>query len=1371
MYSMRKTIRVGVAALLASSMMVGVARAQDSGPESDTTTQAELDAAQDDAAGNGAEADEAPPSDGSNEPVDAALEADVESAALAAESAAAANDEVEWAVMDALPVPDGDPIIPQQTPDRPDIADGSEPDPLATTAPAPLETDDAAAVADEATAPVLNEPVAGTSTVVTFDDAAESDAALTPQLEYQLDTSGRSRVVQLDGAALESALDAEAVEIELFSGVTAQLETSVAPTDGALDSEWSAAGTSGEDLSVVTVLDGAVLGQFWVGESQYGLQSIDGSTALIYEYDRDVSEDGDDIHDGPDVNGPSGLTAQELGREADIIGAPAIEILIAYDTEAAAFYGNTNSVRLNAAHMVNLTNAMFRTSNSELHMNLTGIYATGSAPSNNSMNTYLDELTSKTDGRFDAVHTRRDSDGADLIALLSDRFWPFGSFGLAWLPGGSNSAENRAYSVSEVREAIDGLTFPHEIAHNLCAGHDASPRCGYTDNTGHITPAVGRKTVMARRSQCRSCTREPVYSNPSVQYKGWTTGVTNVSDNHRVMEIEDLGGVSGGVANYRTGNGLATSVAGIDGKSCIYGSLEQAFTNAPTGSTIYVAPGTYVGQDPVFNFNISRSMDVEQGTAQCQPTTSGAATNVVLQPAPGSNNDSVLEIRAADVRIERITIENGVSAEGNVEVENNGTAVLDGTIIRNGNNPSNGGGLRIASSNNSAEMINNGQIVNNTAVNGGGVYVNGGTFTINDTDDVEDNSASDGGGVYATGNAKVTVSNDGDVNNNTATADGGGVHLTGGADLTVFDSSSHIGFGSQGNEALRGGGVFIDEGSTGSKVTIRDRGQVEGNSANFGAGVYLLNGELEVNDGGDIINNTGGNGGGILAVNNPDTSTIIDLNPGARVIGNTGALGAGIYMSTKTTLRTDGGVDSGSVNPVLIQNNASTSDGGGLYLSGAKKAIVDTTHFVGNSAVRGGGIFATSNVDVIEGNACDRADLAKEQFCSEFDGNSATNGGAIYANGSDVAVFQTGFIANTATTGAQAVESVGDADVDVEAAMILDHNSCPTGDGSFTAKGTSTLDVTAATIVSTTSPQCAWYDLDDSGSGSVSRIIATTNVLGTVTNGNCNLQTGSGFGHPDAVTANPGFVATANSDFVPNAASPAVDACKSQGSTVDILDQAVINGDGLPSGTEFDMGAIEAPRGHGFTCFGKKATIVGDSGNNKITGTGGRDVIVTLAGNDTVNAGGGHDRICLGRGNDTANGQGGNDRVDGGSGTDRMNYKGSPRGVTANLGTGSATGWGADVLVSIENLNGSSKSDKLTGNGRRNVLRGKGGADIVNGKGARDILRGDGGADRVLGGSGRDNLRGGRGAPDRCNGQSGADTGGQGCEIRISINP
>ena len=49
------------------------------------------------------------------------------------------------------------------------------------------------------------------------------------------------------------------------------------------------------------------------------------------------------------------------------------------------------------------------------------------------------------------------------------------------------------------------------------------------------------------------------------------------------------------------------------------------------------------------------------------------------------------------------------------------------------------------------------------------------------------------------------------------------------------------------------------------------------------------------------------------------------------------------------------------------------------------------------------------------------------------------------------------------------------------------------------------------------------------------------------------------------------------------------------------------------------------------TCFGKRATIIGDKGEN-IQGTPRADVIVAGSGSITVHGRGGNDRICLGFG-------------------------------------------------------------------------------------------------------------------------------------------
>ena len=70
------------------------------------------------------------------------------------------------------------------------------------------------------------------------------------------------------------------------------------------------------------------------------------------------------------------------------------------------------------------------------------------------------------------------------------------------------------------------------------------------------------------------------------------------------------------------------------------------------------------------------------------------------------------------------------------------------------------------------------------------------------------------------------------------------------------------------------------------------------------------------------------------------------------------------------------------------------------------------------------------------------------------------------------------------------------------------------------------------------------------------------------------------------------------------------------------------------------------------TCHGKRATIVGTAGRDRIRGTRRADVIVALGGNDTVLARGGNDLVCGGAGNDRLNGGAGRDRLLGERGRD-----------------------------------------------------------------------------------------------------------------------
>lgn len=102
----------------------------------------------------------------------------------------------------------------------------------------------------------------------------------------------------------------------------------------------------------------------------------------------------------------------------------------------------------------------------------------------------------------------------------------------------------------------------------------------------------------------------------------------------------------------------------------------------------------------------------------------------------------------------------------------------------------------------------------------------------------------------------------------------------------------------------------------------------------------------------------------------------------------------------------------------------------------------------------------------------------------------------------------------------------------------------------------------------------------------------------------------------------------------------------------------------------------------------------------------------------------------------------GNDTIDGSTGTDTVSYEFARTSVTANLTTGTATGEGTDMLIGIENLNGSRLNDNLTGDAGPNVLHGLAGDDALSGGDGDDTLIGGEGADTLDGGNGSDTCDG-----------------------------
>jgi Ca2+-binding RTX toxin-like protein len=126
--------------------------------------------------------------------------------------------------------------------------------------------------------------------------------------------------------------------------------------------------------------------------------------------------------------------------------------------------------------------------------------------------------------------------------------------------------------------------------------------------------------------------------------------------------------------------------------------------------------------------------------------------------------------------------------------------------------------------------------------------------------------------------------------------------------------------------------------------------------------------------------------------------------------------------------------------------------------------------------------------------------------------------------------------------------------------------------------------------------------------------------------------------------------------------------------------------------------------GAALSCGGRRATIVGTPGDDRLRGTRRADVIVGLGGKDRLRGLAGNDVIC---------GGGGADRLDGGAGRDT--------------------------------LYGEAGDDRLSGGAGRDLLTGAAGRDRLAGGAGIDLLFGGAGNDRLDGGAGKDTLRGGPG--------------------------
>jgi len=384
-----------------------------------------------------------------------------------------------------------------------------------------------------------------------------------------------------------------------------------------------------------------------------------------------------------------------------------------------------------------------------------------------------------------------------------------------------------------------------------------------------------------------------------------------------------------------------------------YATIQAAINAAVSGNVIRVADGTYSENISFIGKNVT--VQSVNGAVLTKIQGSGAA-NAVVSFISGESSCAVLD---------GFTIDNqrGAGADGRgVKITNSATPIIKNSIIE-------GNLLTTLSSGDSYW--------------GGGIYINGGGVTVDNTiigQNGSANTANRGSGIYAINGLDIAISNS-TISYNSG-RDHAGIHL---------------------------------ENMSGSTTLINTN--VIYNSANgyTVGGIYAISSALSIT-GGSVSNNSGTYGAGLRVENAPAITTINGVTINTNAAG--GTIAGGIYSISSPLAISNG---------TTINNNTSR-DGAGMYLTGnysgfpaGTKTTIDNTTITGNSTgggYPGGGIYSsTIPLEITNSNISSNMARAGSAIRLESvplvtvisnttinnniaDGNNT--GGAIYSNSSPI---------------------------------------------------------------------------------------------------------------------------------------------------------------------------------------------------------------------------------------------------------------------------------------------------------------------------------------------------------------------------------
>lgn len=437
----------------------------------------------------------------------------------------------------------------------------------------------------------------------------------------------------------------------------------------------------------------------------------------------------------------------------------------------------------------------------------------------------------------------------------------------------------------------------------------------------------------------------------------------------------------------------ATSPAAVKivGDPTDYGSIGAAIAAADPGDTIRISTGTYYEFIDLINDELTLEGDYN---ADC--TAKIAGTTRIASPM--ATGEQIVYVRASTVRLVDLDISGGVPDGGDM-LQGAGLYLWDSSSVvmescRVYGNLANGlgGGIYVT---NSTLVLTNSVVISNAAFNassgayqprgcgggiavnngrleiystpgsnayvnwneanhmGGGIYVDNGSVCIlsGEASDVLYNAATNGGGIAVLGGSRLEVLDGPDVCGNTATNDGGGIWMAGQSTGLIRYAQTYIGFNGTSlgpNLTLEGsgGGLFVDD----SVLRLEGARVCHNRAEKSGGGLYLTNATCAMN------------GGAIGYPFNTNHMNYADwTGGGVYAKDSTLELTNGVVVCGNTARKGGGGIAGSDIDLLLRDmevrdNTALEMASGGLNLGYYGSLEARNANIHGNRGVTGGGL-------------------------------------------------------------------------------------------------------------------------------------------------------------------------------------------------------------------------------------------------------------------------------------------------------------------------------------------------------------------------------------------------------------------------------